>query len=136
MAQLPCLDLFTCCQCDVLSVMTNLCVYKIISSLLRYSFLIIFNQIGGLVAMLASFYLLSEGWATATYSPFYILIHEEFFSQCPKCLTFEYLFFYLFLFAFVSVTEDFSCQCYLNLTECYHGKIEMILGIKPNKVWG
>ncbi|XP_019442809.1 PREDICTED: uncharacterized protein LOC109347419 isoform X2 [Lupinus angustifolius] len=28
------------------------------------------KKIGGLIAMLASFYLLSEGWATATYSPF------------------------------------------------------------------
>ncbi|KAE9612577.1 hypothetical protein Lalb_Chr06g0174551 [Lupinus albus] len=38
------------------------------------------KKIGGLIAMLASFYLLSEGWATVTYSPFYILIQTEFFS--------------------------------------------------------
>ncbi|KAL2335271.1 hypothetical protein Fmac_016484 [Flemingia macrophylla] len=31
------------------------------------------KKIGGLIAMLASLYLLSEGWATSTYSPFYIL---------------------------------------------------------------
>lgn len=37
-------------------------------------------QIGGLIAMCASFYLLSEGWATATYSPFYILTHRVIFS--------------------------------------------------------
>ncbi|XP_068502247.1 uncharacterized protein [Phaseolus vulgaris] len=30
----------------------------------------LWKKIGGLVAMLASLYLLSEGWATATYSPF------------------------------------------------------------------
>ncbi|KAI9085541.1 hypothetical protein K1719_032384 [Acacia pycnantha] len=30
----------------------------------------LWKKIGGLVAMLASFYLLSEGWAMATYSPF------------------------------------------------------------------
>ncbi|XP_027358423.1 uncharacterized protein LOC113867352 [Abrus precatorius] len=30
----------------------------------------IWKKIGGLIAMLASLYLLSEGWATATYSPF------------------------------------------------------------------
>lgn len=30
----------------------------------------LWKKIGGLVAMLASFYLLSEGWATSTYSPF------------------------------------------------------------------
>ncbi|KAF7820016.1 zinc transporter 5 isoform X1 [Senna tora] len=29
----------------------------------------LWKKIGGLIAMLASFYLLSEGWATATYSP-------------------------------------------------------------------
>ncbi|TKY46512.1 membrane protein [Spatholobus suberectus] len=33
----------------------------------------LWKKIGGLIAMLASLYLLSEGWATATYSPFYIL---------------------------------------------------------------
>ncbi|XP_024175642.1 uncharacterized protein LOC112181513 isoform X3 [Rosa chinensis] len=30
----------------------------------------IFYQIGGLIAMVASFYFLSQGWATETYSPF------------------------------------------------------------------
>ncbi|KAI5443283.1 hypothetical protein KIW84_012079 [Lathyrus oleraceus] len=35
----------------------------------------LWKKIGGLIAMSASFYLLSEGWATATYSPFYILTH-------------------------------------------------------------
>ncbi|KAI3722762.1 hypothetical protein L2E82_33840 [Cichorium intybus] len=33
----------------------------------------IWKKVGGLFAMLASFYFLSQGWATATYSPFYIL---------------------------------------------------------------
>ncbi|KAF6137366.1 hypothetical protein GIB67_036403 [Kingdonia uniflora] len=31
------------------------------------------KKVGGLIAMLASFYFLSQGWAMATYSPFYIL---------------------------------------------------------------
>ncbi|KAI3808460.1 hypothetical protein L1987_24411 [Smallanthus sonchifolius] len=31
------------------------------------------KKVGGLFAMLASFYFLSQGWAMATYSPFYIL---------------------------------------------------------------
>ncbi|KAK1440609.1 hypothetical protein QVD17_06438 [Tagetes erecta] len=33
----------------------------------------IWKKVGGLLAMLASFYFLSQGWAMATYSPFYIL---------------------------------------------------------------
>nr|GEY55424.1 zinc transporter 5 [Tanacetum cinerariifolium] len=33
----------------------------------------LWKKVGGLVAMLASFYFLSEGWAMATHSPFYIL---------------------------------------------------------------
>ncbi|KAG8384088.1 hypothetical protein BUALT_Bualt04G0081700 [Buddleja alternifolia] len=33
----------------------------------------VWKKVGGLLAMLASFYFLSQGWATATYSPFYIL---------------------------------------------------------------
>ncbi|KAF5748014.1 hypothetical protein HS088_TW05G00746 [Tripterygium wilfordii] len=35
----------------------------------------VWKKVGGLVAMLASFYFLSQGWAMATYSPFYILIY-------------------------------------------------------------
>lgn len=38
-------------------------------------------QIGGLVAMLAAFYFLSQGWAMATFSPFYILFHFIIISQ-------------------------------------------------------
>ncbi|KAL4277302.1 hypothetical protein AHAS_Ahas20G0293600 [Arachis hypogaea] len=41
----------------------------------------LWKKIGGLVAMLASLYLLSEGWATATYSPFYILIQIYFATK-------------------------------------------------------
>ncbi|KAH1215503.1 hypothetical protein GmHk_13G036627 [Glycine max] len=37
----------------------------------------LWKKIGGLIAMLASLYLLSEGWATATYSPFYILNRDD-----------------------------------------------------------
>ncbi|KAG5227165.1 zinc transporter [Salix suchowensis] len=37
----------------------------------------IWKKIGGLIAMLASFYFLSQGWAMATYSPFYILDQTE-----------------------------------------------------------
>ncbi|KAL9261975.1 hypothetical protein AKJ16_DCAP17013 [Drosera capensis] len=33
----------------------------------------IWRKVGGLIAMLVSFYLLSKGWAMATYSPLYIL---------------------------------------------------------------
>ncbi|KAM7520251.1 hypothetical protein LguiB_019213 [Lonicera macranthoides] len=33
----------------------------------------IWKKVGGLIAMVASFYFLSQGWAMATYSPFYIL---------------------------------------------------------------
>ncbi|PIN16498.1 hypothetical protein CDL12_10841 [Handroanthus impetiginosus] len=33
----------------------------------------VWKKVGGLFAMLASFYFLSEGWAMATQSPFYIL---------------------------------------------------------------
>ncbi|KAK7381080.1 hypothetical protein VNO78_33604 [Psophocarpus tetragonolobus] len=46
------------------------------------------KKIGGLIAMLASLYLLSEGWATATYSPFYILTQTflllYLFHKCCK----------------------------------------------------
>ncbi|KAK7266797.1 hypothetical protein RIF29_19453 [Crotalaria pallida] len=47
----------------------------------------LWKKIGGLIAMLASFYLLSEGWATATYSPFYILFRTDlspFYISCYK----------------------------------------------------
>ncbi|PWA57460.1 hypothetical protein CTI12_AA409140 [Artemisia annua] len=40
----------------------------------------IWKKVGGLVAMLASFYFLSQGWAMATHSPFYIL-SKSFDSQ-------------------------------------------------------
>ncbi|KAG9448913.1 hypothetical protein H6P81_008878 [Aristolochia fimbriata] len=33
----------------------------------------IWKKVGGLVAMMLSFYFLAQGWATSTYSPFYIL---------------------------------------------------------------
>ncbi|XVF71633.1 hypothetical protein PTKIN_Ptkin12aG0054700 [Pterospermum kingtungense] len=34
----------------------------------------VWKKVGGLIAMLASFYFLSQGWALATFSPFYILL--------------------------------------------------------------
>ncbi|CAI0547626.1 unnamed protein product [Linum tenue] len=36
----------------------------------------LWKKVGGLVAMMLSFYLLSRGWAMATYSPFDILCHS------------------------------------------------------------
>ncbi|KAI4352221.1 hypothetical protein L6164_006494 [Bauhinia variegata] len=45
-------------------------VLGVLSAVLYGSRSHLWKKIGGLIAMLASFYLLSEGWATATYSPF------------------------------------------------------------------
>ncbi|GMH27193.1 hypothetical protein Nepgr_029036 [Nepenthes gracilis] len=39
----------------------------------------IWKKAGGLLAMLAAFYFLSQGWAMATYSPFYILLLRDIF---------------------------------------------------------
>ncbi|XVE78691.1 hypothetical protein DITRI_Ditri13aG0167600 [Diplodiscus trichospermus] len=36
----------------------------------------VWKKVGGLIAMLASFYFLSQGWALATFSPFYILLYK------------------------------------------------------------
>ena len=44
------------------------------------------KKIGGLVAMLASLYLLSEGWATATYSPFSWEDREDSEAQTEQAL--------------------------------------------------
>ncbi|PQP92863.1 zinc transporter 5 [Prunus yedoensis var. nudiflora] len=38
----------------------------------------IWKKVGGLIAMVASFYFLSQGWAMATYSPFYILSYRNY----------------------------------------------------------
>ncbi|KEH25351.1 nodulin MtN21/EamA-like transporter family protein [Medicago truncatula] len=46
----------------------------------------LWKKIGGLIAMCASFYLLSEGWATATYFPFYILTQDETEAQTEHVL--------------------------------------------------
>ncbi|KAJ4825606.1 hypothetical protein Tsubulata_022678 [Turnera subulata] len=48
----------------------------------------VWKKVGGLIAMLASFYLLSQGWAMATDSPFYILIFllKLFLSCGISCL--------------------------------------------------
>ncbi|KAL8211126.1 hypothetical protein R6Q57_005563 [Mikania cordata] len=48
----------------------------------------ILKKVGGLFAMLASFYFLSQGWAMATYSPFYILLLLEFELLCIICKIF------------------------------------------------
>ncbi|XP_057736921.1 uncharacterized protein LOC130954210 [Arachis stenosperma] len=46
----------------------------------------LWKKIGGLVAMLASLYLLSEGWATATYSPFSWEDREDSEAQTEQAL--------------------------------------------------
>ncbi|KAK9272374.1 hypothetical protein L1049_002745 [Liquidambar formosana] len=66
----------------------------------------VWKKVGGLIAMLASFYFLSQGWAMATYSPFYILLFIELVSYLTNskltglvvyCL---YFFFKIFIFKF------------------------------------
>ncbi|CAI0547627.1 unnamed protein product [Linum tenue] len=52
----------------------------------------LWKKVGGLVAMMLSFYLLSRGWAMATYSPFDILCHSvpSFYfkkGDCTTCFT-------------------------------------------------
>ncbi|PON43694.1 Cation efflux protein [Parasponia andersonii] len=47
----------------------------------------VWKKVGGLIAMVASFYFLSQGWAMATYSPFYILPY----SPDPEIQTEEVL---------------------------------------------
>ncbi|KAJ0098958.1 hypothetical protein Patl1_21451 [Pistacia atlantica] len=44
----------------------------------------IWKKVGGLIAMLASYYLLSQGWAMATFSPLYILTYTFFFVYYDK----------------------------------------------------
>ncbi|XP_004516665.1 uncharacterized protein [Cicer arietinum] len=46
----------------------------------------LWKKIGGLIAMCASFYLLSEGWATATYSPFSWEDRDESEAQTEQVL--------------------------------------------------
>lgn len=90
--------------------------------------------------MLASFYLLSEGWATATYSPFYILtLTVTFFLMLTNftakisfaCLL--HVFLLLFVKSFI-VFLIFSPSV-VNLTGIYLGKIEMNLRFRQNKFW-
>lgn len=46
----------------------------------------IWKKVGGLVAMLASFYFLSQGWATATYSPFSLNDRPDIEDQTKETL--------------------------------------------------
>lgn len=67
--------------------------------------------------MLASFYLLSEGWATATYSPFYILFRLSYFLLIWLSLLQRYLFLLVFVFLFVKsciLFHPFHKCCKLN----------------------
>ncbi|KAJ4959855.1 hypothetical protein NE237_019765 [Protea cynaroides] len=52
-------------------------VLGVLSALLYGRRGFIWKKVGGLIAMVASFYFLSEGWALNTYSPIYILLDIE-----------------------------------------------------------
>lgn len=88
--------------------------------------------------MLASLYLLSEGWATATYSPFYILTQTVIFILNSQSFLLKYLLFHLF-FVFSQVFHTFHilhkcCKLNKNLPwedrDSSESQTEPILGLK------
>lgn len=116
----------------------------------KYSdgFFLIFYQVGGLIAMLASFYLLAQGWAMATYSPFYILLHNFLFLKLElhQASVVFHLFQYPlehFLWPFPRFSQCFffcllwmiSIVLIVNLTWNYHGKIALMLRFRQNECW-
>jgi hypothetical protein len=43
---------------------------------------LVWRRVGGLLAMCAAYYFLSQGWAMSSYSPFYILLLRTWFRRC------------------------------------------------------
>lgn len=73
-------------------------------------------QVGGLIAMLVALFFLSQGWATSSLSPFYIL--------SPKFLLFcLHIVFSLSLYLVTFLTMDSLRVGLFNLTTNYHQKI-------------
>ena len=72
-------------------------------------------QVGGLIAMAASFYFLSQGWAMATYSPFYILlfIYYCIYVNFGIMLNFSLSWITFLFLCFWATTQ--ACHCELNL---------------------
>lgn len=95
-------------------------------------FLLIFKQVGGLIAMVASFYFLSQGWAMATYSPFYILlfIYLYFFVNLSYALTFSCAFVHIFSPLNIETWDKLNWKIPFNDSLDTEDQTEQVLGMK------